>query len=117
MVGFPMWNFGAPILWVQGSEMTLELAIIGVLAGIGLGLRYKVVILVPAVTLALIFAMIVGIARADHVGSIALTMVILGSGVQLGYLIGVAIHAAAAPICASLIAGRNPALNSEIGRT
>jgi len=46
-----------------------------------------------------------------------LTMVILGSGVQLGYLIGIAIHAAAAPICASLIAGRNPALNSEIGRT
>jgi|SRR5712671_5203690 hypothetical protein len=112
-----MWNFGAPNLWVQGSEMTLELALINVLAGIALGLRYKVVILVPAVALAMTFAMIVGIARADHVGSIVLTMAILGSGVQLGYLTGIAIYAVAGPICASLIGGRNPALNSEIGRT
>src|SRR5262249_13107019 len=97
--------------------MTLELAIIGVLGGIALGLRYRVVILVPAVALAMIFAMIVGIARADHVGSIVLTMVILGTGVQLGYLTGIAIHALAAPIWASLIAGRNAQLNSEIGRT
>jgi hypothetical protein len=97
--------------------MTLELEIISVLAGIVLGLRYKVVILVPAVTLAIIFAMIVGIARADHFGSILWTMVIFGTGVQLGYLTGITIRAVAGPICASLIGGRDPEFNSEIGRT
>ncbi len=74
--------------------MVLELAVVGVLAGIALGLRYKVLILVPAVALAVVFAMIVGIARADHIGSIVLTMVIVGTAVQLGYLVGIAIRAA-----------------------
>jgi len=76
------------------GAMVLELAVVGVLAGIALGLRYKVLILVPAVALAVVFAMIVGIARADHIGSIVLTMVIVGTAVQLGYLVGIAIRAA-----------------------
>ena len=74
--------------------MALELAIIGALAGIALGLRYKVLILVPAVALALAIAMIVGIARAHHFWSIILAMVILGIAVQFGYLAGIAIRAA-----------------------
>jgi len=74
--------------------MALELAIISVLAGIALGLRYKVLILVPAVALAMVFAIIVGIARADHFWSIILAMVIVGTAVQLGYLVGIAIRAA-----------------------
>ncbi len=73
--------------------MALELAIISALAGIALGLRYKVLILVPTIALAMVFAMIVGIARADHIGSIVLTMVILGTAVQFGYLAGIAIRA------------------------
>ena len=74
--------------------MVVELAVIGVLAGIALGLRYKVVILVSAVVLVLIFAMIVGIARGDHFWSIILAMVIVGTAVQLGYLVGISIRAA-----------------------
>jgi hypothetical protein len=74
--------------------MALELAIISALAGVALGLRYKVSILVPAVTLAIIFAMIVGIARDDPFRSIILAMVILGTAIQLGYLAGIAICAA-----------------------
>jgi hypothetical protein len=97
--------------------MTPELTIISILAGIALGLRYKVVILVPAVTLAIIFAMIVGIARADHVWSIILAMVALGTAVQLGYLAGTAIRAAVGSIRAPAIGGRNPEFNSQIGRT
>ncbi len=97
--------------------MTLELAIISVLAGVALGLRYKVVILVPAVTLAMIFAMIVGIARADHFWSIILATVMLGTAVQFGYLAGIAIRAAAGSIYAQVIGGRDPQLNSELGRT
>jgi hypothetical protein len=74
--------------------VVVELAVISFLAGIALGLRYKVVILVPAVILVVIFAMIVGIARGDHFWSIILAMVIVGTAVQLGYLVGIAIRAA-----------------------
>jgi hypothetical protein len=77
-----------------GGAMALGLAIIGVLAGIALGLRYKVLFLVPAVTLAMIFATMIGVARADHFWSIVLAMVVLGTAVQFGYLAGIAIRAA-----------------------
>jgi hypothetical protein len=97
--------------------MTLELAIISFLAGTALGLRYKVLILVPAVFLAMTLAAIIGVGSADHFWSIVLAMVILGTAVQLGYLAGVAIRAAVGSIGVPMIGGRNPELNSEIGRT
>jgi hypothetical protein len=74
--------------------MALELAIVGVLAGMGLGLRYKVLILVPALTVAMVFAMIVAIACGDHLWSIILTMAIPGTTVQLGYLAGIVMRVA-----------------------
>ena len=70
------------------------LAIVSVLAGIALGLRYKVAILVPAVALAMALAAIVAIERGDHLWSIILAIVIPGTGVQLGYLAGIVICAA-----------------------
>jgi hypothetical protein len=73
--------------------MALELALISVMAGIVLGLRYKVLILVPAIILAMGFAMIVGVARADRFGSVVLSMAVLAAAVQFGYLIGIAIRA------------------------
>jgi hypothetical protein len=94
--------------------MELQLAIIGVLAGAALGLRYKVFVLVPAVTLAMIFAAMAGIAHGNHLGSIILAMVILGATVQFGYLTGIMIHAAAGPILATLIRGRGSQLNSQM---
>jgi hypothetical protein len=97
--------------------MLLELAIISVLAGIALGLRFKVFVLVPAVTLAIMFAMIVGVARADHFWSIVLAMVILGTAVQVGYLAGIVIRVAVGSICVLMIGGHNPEFNSEIGHT
>ena len=72
--------------------MALELAIISTVVGIALGLRYKVLILVPAVALAMLFAMIVAIARADHFWSIVLAMVVLGTAIQFGYLAGIVIR-------------------------
>jgi len=90
-------SFGIPSLPNRSpavSAMALELAIVGMLAGIALGLRYKVLILVPAVALAMIFAMTVAIARGDHFWSIILAMAILGTAVQLGYLAGIVIRAA-----------------------
>jgi hypothetical protein len=74
-------------------DLDIALAIINVLAGIALGLRYKVVILVPAVSLVVIFAVIVGIARGEHFWSIILAMVIVGTAVQVGYLVGIVIRA------------------------
>src|SRR5258708_3895845 len=97
--------------------MTLELAIISVLAGTALGLRYKVFVLVPAVTLSIMFAVMGGIARGDRLWSILLAMAILGTAVQFGYLAGIMLRAAVGSICASVLGGRNPQFNSQIGRT
>ncbi len=65
--------------------MTLELALSAFLAGIALGLRYKVVILIPAIVLVMLFAMIVGIARGDRFLSVILAMAIPGAAIQIGY--------------------------------
>lgn len=96
--------------------MALQLAVIGVLAGIALGLRCRVFVLVPALALAMIFAVVGGIAHGDQLGSIILAMAILGTAIQFGYLAGVVIHAVAGPIFASVMGGRNPQLNSQTGR-
>jgi hypothetical protein len=72
----------------------MELAVIGALAGIALGLRYKVLMLMPAVTLATIFTIMVGVARADSFWSIVLTTVAVVTAFQLGYLAGIVIRAA-----------------------
>jgi hypothetical protein len=78
--------------------MSLVLAIIGMLGGVALGLRYKVLVLVPAGVLAIAVAMIIGIARADHLWSIALAMMVLWMFIQFGYFVGVAIRAAIGPV-------------------
>ena len=96
--------------------MTLELAIISMLAGIALGLRYKVFVLVPAVTFAVIFAAIGGIAHGDRLWSIVLAMAILGTAVQFGYVAGIMIRASVGSIFTSIAGGRHPQFNSQIGR-
>jgi hypothetical protein len=69
--------------------MTVALAIIGVFVGIALGLRFKVLVLVPAIASAIIFVVIAGLARGDGFRSIVLAMVIVGIAIQLGYLVGI----------------------------
>ncbi|HLK81231.1 MAG TPA: hypothetical protein VKT99_07015 [Xanthobacteraceae bacterium] len=97
--------------------MGLELAVIGVLGGIVLGLRFKVFVLAPAIALAMIFAVAGGVAHGDGWGSIVLAVIILGTAIQFGYLTGIVIHAAAGPVFASIIGSRNAQFNSQIGRT
>jgi len=92
--------------------MALELAVISVAAGVVLGLRYKVLVLVPAVMFAMMFAVIVGIARAESVLSIVLMTVALGVAVQMGYLAGVFLRALIEWICALLVRNRGPGLSS-----
>jgi hypothetical protein len=73
--------------------MSLQLAIVSTLAGFALGLRYKVVILIRAIALLMMFATIVGIGRGDHFWSIILAMAIPGTAIQLGYLAGIQLRA------------------------
>jgi hypothetical protein len=90
---FFLWTSDDPDLF-RNQSMSVEFATITFVAGIALGLRYKVVILVPAIVFVAMFALIVGIPRGDHIWSIMLAMVIGGTAVQLGYLAGILIRAA-----------------------
>lgn len=78
--------------------MAFELAIIGIVVGIVLGLRYKVLILVPAVLFVIVLAIVIGVARADSAWSIVLMTIVAATAVQLGYLAGIVIHAIIAVI-------------------
>jgi hypothetical protein len=100
--------------FAQGT-MTFALAIIGVAIGVVLGLRYKVLILVPALISAMLFAIGVGIVRAESFWSIVLTAVALVTAVQLGYLVGSVIHAAIAAIWPPQNGDGKP--DSKIGHT
>ena len=78
--------------------MALEIVIIHVLAGVALGLRFKVLILLPAVNLTMLFAAIVGVARGDMFWSIAIAMILLVTAIQVGYLAGILIRAKIASV-------------------
>ena len=78
--------------------MALEIVIIHVLAGAALGLRFKVMILVPAITLTMLFAAMVGVTRGDKFWPIAVAMTLLGTAIQVGYLVGILIRAKIAPV-------------------
>jgi hypothetical protein len=69
--------------------MVLAWSIIGVVVGITLGLRFKVLVLVPAIALAVILMLIVGLADGDSFWSILLAILILSIFIQLGYLVGI----------------------------
>jgi hypothetical protein len=93
--------------------MASEFAIIAIVAGAVLGTRYNVLILVPAVMFAMLFAVIVGVARADGFWSVTLMTVLLGAAVQVGYLAGAALHIVVETAWAGLVRGRsNPELNT-----
>ena len=78
--------------------MLLELTIIGAAVGVALGLRYKVLILVLTIIPATILAAMVGVMRADSLSWVVLMIGVVGSAVQLGYLAGITIRAAAESI-------------------
>jgi hypothetical protein len=67
----------------------MALAIIGVLVGITLGLRFNVVVLISAIALAVMFALIFGLARDDGFWSIVLAVVTVGMAIKLGYFVGI----------------------------
>src|ERR1700674_5438108 len=66
--------------------------IISSLAGMVLGQRFKVLILLPAVGVAVIAATGAGIARGDQFWSIVLLAIAVTVALQMGYLIGTGIR-------------------------
>jgi hypothetical protein len=71
----------------------MNLAVIGALVGVALGLRSKGLVLVPAVMLAGVFPILIGVGRGDSFWSIVLTAVAVVIAFQLGYLAGFVIRA------------------------
>ena len=63
--------------------------IICLLLGVALGQRFKVLVLVPAIALVVVFSIVVGVARADGYWPIALTAVVATVSLQIGYLLGI----------------------------
>jgi hypothetical protein len=60
------------------------------LLGAVLGMRFKVLILIPAIAFALIAILVGGVARADSVSAILIAIVLTSIGLQIGYLSGIA---------------------------
>jgi hypothetical protein len=74
--------------------MTLELVIISFVVGATFGgIGFKVLIAVPAALVAVLLAAIAEVALADHFWSIIMTMILVGTAVQIGYLTGLFIRA------------------------
>jgi hypothetical protein len=69
--------------------MTILFVVISLVAGIALGQRFKILILVPVMSLALVGTIAAGVARADNVWSIALMAIAVVTALQIGYLIGI----------------------------
>jgi hypothetical protein len=66
----------------------MTLLILSVLAGIVLGMRLNVLVLIPAIGIALIAVAGMGATRGDPLGSIVFTMIFAAICLQAGYLGG-----------------------------
>ncbi len=74
--------------------MAIELVIISFLIGATFGgIGFKVMIVVPATLIAMLLGAMAGVAHADHFWSVIMTMILVGAGVQIGYLTGLLIRA------------------------
>jgi hypothetical protein len=69
-----------------------------VLIGATLSLRFKFLILLPAIGLAVIGAAVVAIAHGDRVGTMILTIVLATAMLQIGYFFGVVTRAVIASL-------------------
>jgi hypothetical protein len=66
----------------------LSFIILSTLTGAVLGLRFKVLILVPAIVLVAAVTLGVGITHGDGLGSLLLAMLLAITGLQMGYFGG-----------------------------
>lgn len=68
------------------------LALLCLLAGMVIAQRFKVLILVPTISVALVFTIGTGIARAEPVWTVLAAAAMVVTCVQIGYLLGVAVY-------------------------
>jgi hypothetical protein len=68
------------------------------LIGWALSLRFKVLILFPAIGLAVVGAVGVGIADGDYIGAVMLTIAYFATALQIGYLFGLVTRAVLASL-------------------
>ena len=64
------------------------LAVISILIGAGLGVRFKVLILLPAIVFAWLAILSGGLAYSSGLSSILAALAIATAGLQIGYLAG-----------------------------
>jgi hypothetical protein len=76
--------------------MTLTTFGIVFLIGAALSLRFKVLILPPAIGLTVVGTAGVGIAHGDRIGTVILTIALVAVAMQIGYLFGLVARAIAA---------------------
>ncbi len=68
------------------------LALISLLAGAALGLRFKVLVLVPAIALTLLMAAGTGLGGGDSLWTVLLMAAAAGASLQIGYFGGAIIR-------------------------
>jgi hypothetical protein len=62
--------------------------VIGCLVGMVLGLRFKVLVLVPVISIAFAIVVVDGMVRGAGVWRLALAMVVIATSMQLCYILG-----------------------------
>jgi hypothetical protein len=88
--------------------------VFGVMIGIVLGLRFNVFVLFPAFGLVLLSTAAVGIGRGERLGSVVLTVVFVGSALQIGYQVGFLARAVWPHTACAMRMGRGCLLNGRI---
>jgi len=68
------------------------------LIGAVLGLRFKVLILIPAICLVTIYTAVVGIAHGDRAATLILMAALVVTALQCGYFFGVVMHVVTASL-------------------
>jgi membrane protein DedA with SNARE-associated domain len=91
----------------------MMLVIISLMFGMVLGQRFNVLVLVPAIALVATVSVIVGVARADAIWSIAQTAVAATVSLQIGYAMGIWIRSLLADVSpnrshATTVGGSSP---------
>ena len=82
------------------------------LIGGTLSLRFRFLILFPAIGLAVAGTAVVGIQHGDHVGAVMLTIALVAAPLQIGYLFGLVTRA----VIASLgVPERNAVMVEKLG--
>jgi len=70
----------------------ITLSMISLLVGAGLGQRFKVMILMPAIAIVLVLAVATGIAQGQTAWSIVLIAATTATCLQIGYFVGIGIR-------------------------